>query len=149
MRSLAILMLALAAGCDKPRLQEVPPEELDGAPEASAISAGPQAPDGFPLPIMPGTEITSSTHRTQPGAREVFHVSLRGDGQLDRISDFYQRALVEMGLKVDRTDNRTARSIQTLLSAVGDTEEATVVVARDGLDLHSTAMITWTSKSGR
>lgn len=150
---LFVTLVLCVAGCERIAASDAAEEEEQieateaaRAHEAAVHAVAHRVPTGFPLPIMPGAEITASDTLNGPGGSEILQVSFRTNEAPQRISDFYARALREKAMKVSREDSQRHRTSQTMLIASSPQGDATILITREGIEPESTGMITWTTK---
>ncbi len=113
--------------------------------EASLSAREGKVPEGFPLPLAPGTQIVQGL-KTESKGKQHFQVVLGFSGQVKSIAEFYEKALRDAGYEVDRMEQQSGDEAVVILSGKGATYTAHITISRKTDDEKGSAMIVLTSK---
>lgn len=103
-------------------------------------------PEGFPLPMLDGAAIQTSTKNSSEKG-DAFHVIATSKDEPAAIADFYAKALKDKGFeKIDRSEhNMGGTSMVTLAARKKDQAAAVTVMREEGKD-ESMVTIAWGPK---
>jgi len=104
---------------------------------------GGEVPEGFPLSLMPQSQVEHSAHMTQPDGSEVFQVTSTVAGEVKAVADYYEKALKEKGVAVTRTDQSYDGSKSVMLLGESDDAEVNALVLKESGETQTSATITW------
>lgn len=109
------------------------------------VTAGPDVPDGFPLPIAPGCEVISSSTVDTPDGTAMTVIIEMPATEAEAVAAFYENELEQTGLEVSQTvtsgggetvialvaaDESGAVAADVVIEVSGDT--ATAIIAMTG-----------------
>ncbi len=91
---------------------------------------GAKIPEGFPLPLIDGAKVVTSSSSTT-GKAPVYHLVAEVDGAPKAVADFYAQALADKGLaKVQRTEHQMGAGAMVTLTAKQKGLEVAVTVIK-------------------
>jgi hypothetical protein len=76
-------------------------------------------PDGFPLKVHSGGKVTSGSVMKSNG-KQVFTVEIAFDKDPTAVADYYEKAMTDLGLKIDRMDSESNGEVTIMLSGESD-----------------------------
>lgn len=103
-------------------------------------------PAGFPLPVAPGTEVKSSSHFNPPDKDEMFQITTEIAAPVDKIAEFYEKAMKDKGLEVSRLEQKSDRETLIVLTGKSDKVEAMVSTTRESKAARTAVVVHWSQK---
>ncbi len=100
----------------------------------------------FPLPGFPGEEVAFESHDNKPGEQERMHRTIYAPKPAAEVAAFFQQAMNDKGLAVQRSDSRTTDYEQVQLYGASDAATATVLIDQKIGEKKSSVIITWSPK---
>jgi hypothetical protein len=105
-----------------------------------------KVPDGFPLSVMPGSKVESSAHVKPAGQPEVFNLMCKNPAPLEKVAEFYEKAIKDKGLEIKKTEIKSDDGAQVMINGTSEAIEAMVMVMKPAKEKQTTAMVTWNIK---
>ncbi len=105
-----------------------------------------EVPDGFPLSLMPNSKILQASKQTKTDGPPTYQVSTEIVADPKAVADFYEKALTDKGLKVERSESTSDEGSQAMLSANTDQEECLIMILKEAKDQNTSAIIQWRVK---
>lgn len=113
--------------------------------EKATFTSGKEVPADFPLPILEGAEVMSSTQMKQNGGA-MYNVTIKTDQEPAQAADFYVEALKAKGLKTKRNELETDENLTIMVNGQSKTHQVMVNAARKGGDEKTTVLLHWVNK---
>ena len=88
-------------------------------------------PEGFPLPLMKGAAVGSAT-KMSTNDKVAYSVEITYTIPHKEVGDFYEQALKDLGIKVERTDVTSDDDVTIMLVGSSDKHEAWIMVNGQG-----------------
>jgi len=103
-------------------------------------------PEGFPIPVMSGAVIESSSHSTPPDGRDIYQLTIRSSAPVDQIAEFYQKAFEARGFETSRADQ--AAGGMKMVMVTGDAEgfQAMAMISKEANSDQATATLSLASR---
>jgi len=101
-------------------------------------------PDGFPLPLIKGGKVGSATKITTNN-KDGYSVELTYSGTHKEAADFYQKALKDLDIEVERTDVSAQDEVTIMLMGQSDKHDVWLMVNGKG-EKGGTIAIMWGDK---
>lgn len=113
--------------------------------EASVIASGKAVPADFPLPILEGAQVLSSTEMKQNGGT-MYNVTIQTDQQPKEAADFYAELLEKKGLKTKLNELKSGKDTMIMVSAQGEKDRVMIQSGRQAKDPKTTVLLHWIVK---
>ena len=103
----------------------------DGSTTTVSSDTGGKLPEGFPLPLLPGSKVTSSSRMTTDG-KLAFIVELTFKGEATAAADFYEKAIKGLGgADISRTESETDGETSIFLMAETEKQSGWITIETD------------------
>lgn len=103
----------------------------DGKTMTIDSDTGGKLPDGFPLPLFPGSKVTSASKMTTDG-KVAFIVELSFKGDAKAVADFYEKALEGLGgTNMSRTESEQDQEVSIFFTAETEKQSGWITIETD------------------
>ena len=132
MRALSFLLLIIVCGCERssggPAVAKKGTAEQTEAGANAALSEA-RIPEDFPLPVYPNSKVETVIHAKQG----FVTLDTRVDAPVDKVADFYKKAMKNKGYEVTRLETEVAGKEQVSLFGQSD-DTVMVMLQREDAD---------------
>jgi len=113
--------------------------------EKVVLTSGKDVPADFPLPILEGAEVMSSTQMKQNGGA-MYNVTFKTDKLPGEVADFYAKALEKKGMKANRNTLESGKDLTVMINAQSKEARVMVNLARKDKEPKTTVLLNWVKK---